>query len=209
MYWGLPWIINLLWESPLAKHEIRFSNRSSHCSCEAYLDVPPNLPNIGGIPPKRSFLMRKMINRWLFWVPHFWTNPFSNWLVTLVRETARVAQFTYHWRLVWNLLELRGIISVLFGSFWRSNSGWFGNPANRSGFGWIWTGQGCLKLLKQKLRLWVVTLNCRIIWTLGGSSASPQASEADAWVAPKRVLPATWLVTNQNILFGYIRTHLS
>ena len=78
-----------------------------------------------------------------------------NWLVTLVRETANQGCPVYHWRLVWNLLEFRGIVRVkpaLFGSFWQSNSGWFGNPANRSGFGWIWTGQGCLKLLKQKLR---------------------------------------------------------
>jgi len=27
-----------------------------------------------------------MINLWLFWVPHFWTSPFSNCLVTLVKQ---------------------------------------------------------------------------------------------------------------------------
>ena len=207
MYWGLPWIINLLWESPLAKHEIRFSNRSSHCSCEAYLDVPPNLPNIGGIPPKRSFLM-KMINRWLFWVPHFWTNPFSNWLVTLVRETARVAQFTTEdsCGTCWNLGVLFQYFLGLFGGRIVVDLGTLQTEAASDGFeldrvAWNSWNKNCV------FELWPWIVGSFGLW--GGSSASPQASEADAWVAPKRVLPATWLVTNQNILFGYIRTHLS
>ena len=178
MYWGL---INPILGIP-AKHEsidfpIGLDTSHVRHTCASQL-----VQQWGGIPQNGNFHEDdddKSINSLAFWGTPL---LFSNWLITLISETANQRCPVYHWRLVWKLLELVfALVGLLVSfrvkrwnvSFWWWKSGWIGNRVQTSGFWWFWTGQG-----------WIVGS--------GGSSAS----EADADESPPTWSFHIWIQTS-------------